>query len=134
MAAIENTVAHSPPRCVMDAPALTSEQREEADRIYEILRRNSEKDLRHMAQLLASKPDGQLFGATEFELRDRTLEIAAMALETALSERKKGVPRFQPRLPPVRRKRQVPTLASENVLERRRFGNSVSDTMSSGLA
>ena len=74
----------------MDAPALTPEQQEEADRIYEILRRNTEKDLRRMAHLLASKPDGQLFGATEFELRDRSLEIAAMALETALGERKKG--------------------------------------------
>jgi hypothetical protein len=74
----------------MDASALTPEQQEQADRIYEILRRNTEKDLRHMAQLLASKPDSQLFGTTEFELRDRTLEIAAMALETALSERKKG--------------------------------------------
>jgi hypothetical protein len=74
----------------MDTPTLTPEQQEEADRIYEILRRNSEKDLRQLAQLLASKPDGQLLGATEFELRDRALEIAAMALETALTERKKG--------------------------------------------
>lgn len=74
----------------MDAAVLTSEQQEEADRIYEILRRNTEKDLRQIAQLLASKPDGQLLGATEFELRDRSLEIAAMALETALNERKKG--------------------------------------------
>ena len=74
----------------MGTPALTPEQQEEADRIYEILRRNTEKDLRQIAQLLASKPDGQLFGATEFELRDRSLEIAAMALETALTERKKG--------------------------------------------
>ena len=74
----------------MDALALTPEQQEEADRIYEILRRNSEKDLRDIARLLASKADGQLLGATEFELRDRTLEIAAMALQTALSERKKG--------------------------------------------
>jgi hypothetical protein len=73
----------------METPALTPEQQEEADRIYEILRRNSEKDLRGLAQLLAAKADSQLFGATEFELRDRASEIAAMALETALSERKK---------------------------------------------
>lgn len=74
----------------METSALSLEQQEEADRIYEILRRNSEKDLRGLAQLLAGKPDNQLFGATEFELRDRALDIAAMALETALSERKKG--------------------------------------------
>ena len=74
----------------MDARALTPEQQAEADRIYEILRRNTEKDLREIAQMLASKPDGQLLGATEFELRDRSLEIAAMALQTVLNERKKG--------------------------------------------
>ena len=60
----------------MQTPALSPEQQEEADRIYEILRRNSEKDLRDLAELLASKPDGQLLGATEFALRDRGRAIA----------------------------------------------------------
>jgi hypothetical protein len=74
----------------METPVLTPEQQQEADRIYEILRRGTDKDLRDMAQLLASKPDSQLLGATEFQLRDRSLQIAALALQTALKERKKG--------------------------------------------
>ena len=47
-------------------------------------------DLRHLADLLASKPDRQLLGQTEFEVRDLVHKIGAKALETALDERKKG--------------------------------------------
>ena len=74
----------------MDAPALTPEQQAEAERLLVVLRRNIDKDLQAMAELLASKPDSQLLGATEFQLRDRALAMAALALETALNERKKG--------------------------------------------
>ena len=56
-------------------PTLTPEQSAEADRI---------------AEMLASKPDHQLLGKTEFEVRDRVHKIGAKALETALNERKKG--------------------------------------------
>ena len=45
---------------------------------------------RRLAELLASKPDRQLLGQTEFEVRDRVHKIGAKALETALDERKKG--------------------------------------------
>jgi hypothetical protein len=62
----------------------------EAERIYEALHAGCEVELRQIAQLLASKPDHQLFGKTEFELRDIVLNIGAKALETALEERKKG--------------------------------------------
>jgi hypothetical protein len=43
-----------------------------------------------MARLLVSKPDSEIFGQTEFELRDSAHRVAAHALETALQERKKG--------------------------------------------
>ena len=62
-----------------------------------------------LAELLASKPDDQLLGQTEFEVRDRVHGIGAKAIEAALDERKKGVPGVQPELPglprggPVRR-------------------------------
>jgi hypothetical protein len=42
-----------------------------------------------MSRLVASKPDRQLFGQTEFELRDRVHELGAMMLETAAEERQK---------------------------------------------
>ena len=69
---------------------LTAEQAEAADRILQSLRQAVETDLRGLAELLASKPDSQLLGQTEFEVRDRVHKIGAKAIETALAERKKG--------------------------------------------
>lgn len=69
---------------------LTPEQAEVSDRIYHALRQAAEADLRQLADLLASKPDRQLLGRTEFEVRDAVHAIGAKAFETALRERKKG--------------------------------------------
>jgi hypothetical protein len=74
----------------MSHPHLNPEQAELAERIYQTLRRGVDSDLRGLAELLASKPDRQLLGQTEFEVRDRVHAIGAKALETALDERKKG--------------------------------------------
>jgi hypothetical protein len=73
----------------LDPTPLTPEQQAEAERIYQILRARTDDDLRQLAQLLAGKPDHQLLGATEFEVRDRVHRIGAEALTTALEERKK---------------------------------------------
>jgi hypothetical protein len=69
---------------------LTPEQRAEADRIEQRLLELARGDLRELAELLASKPDGQLLGATEFEVRDRVHGIGARAIEAALAGREKG--------------------------------------------
>lgn len=71
-------------------PPLSAEQEAEAKRIFEVLKRTSDEDLMGLARLLASKPDRELLGKTEFELRERVHQIGAKALETALHERKKG--------------------------------------------
>ncbi len=73
----------------MSSSPLTPEQAETADRIYQSLRQAVDSDLRSLAELLASKPDRQLLGQTEFEVRDRVHEIGARAIQTALDERKK---------------------------------------------
>jgi hypothetical protein len=73
----------------MDAD-LTPEQEAEARRIYEALRSTADADLMALARLLAAKPDAELLGATEFQIRDRVLGIGARALEAALDGRKKG--------------------------------------------
>ena len=73
----------------MNQRTLTPEQQAEAERIYQILKARTDADLRDVAELLASKEDHQLFGATEFEVRDRVHRIGARALSTALTERKK---------------------------------------------
>lgn len=71
-------------------PDLTPEQRDEAERIYQTLRQTSDDEHWQMAQLLASKPDSQLLGPTEFQIRDLAHKIGAKAIQAALDERKKG--------------------------------------------
>jgi hypothetical protein len=68
---------------------LNDEQEAEAQRIYERLRGAFDEELKTMARFMASKPNDQLFGQTEFELRDRVHELGARVLETAAEERQK---------------------------------------------
>jgi len=75
------------PRIPLD---LTPEQCDEADRIEQRLLAVVGDEVRGIAELLASKPDGQLLGAAEFQVRDRAHRIGARAIEAALDERKKG--------------------------------------------
>ncbi len=69
---------------------LTPDQAALSDRIYQSLRQAADSDLRTLADLLASKPDHQLLGPTEFEVRDHVHKIGAKAFQAALDERKKG--------------------------------------------
>jgi hypothetical protein len=69
---------------------LTPEQEDQAQRIAAIIGKRAQEEALNMARILASKPDHQLLGSTEFQIRDRSHELAAHALETALNERKKG--------------------------------------------
>lgn len=78
------------PRISLD---LSPEQRNEADRIKQRLLAVVEDELQGIAELLASKPDRQILGEAEFQVRDRVLKIGAQAIETALDERKKGATR-----------------------------------------
>lgn len=81
---------------------LSREQEAEAQHLYHLLKQACDDDLLQMARLLASKPNHQLLGATEFELRDRVLQIGAKAVATALDERKKGATRAPaPPAPPA---------------------------------
>jgi hypothetical protein len=72
----------------MTRPELTPEQHDEAQRIERILMESVRHDIRSIAELMASKPDRQLLGQTEFEVRDLVHKIGAKAIETALDERK----------------------------------------------
>ena len=74
----------------MCAVELNEEQRAEAAWIEDMLLAKMRTEAKLIAELLASKPNRQLLGATEFELRDKCLEIGRSALETVLQERKKG--------------------------------------------
>jgi len=69
---------------------LTPEQQAEAQRLYDALQGAFLDEARRLAELLASKPDAQLLGRTEFEVRDAVHKLGATALQTALQGRKKG--------------------------------------------
>lgn len=69
---------------------LTPAQEAEAQRLFDALKQATEADLLALARLLAAKPEAELLGATEFQVRDRVLRIGARALEAALDGRKKG--------------------------------------------
>jgi hypothetical protein len=68
---------------------LTPEQEAEALRLAERMQAASKGDFLQLARLLIAKPDSQLFGPTEFEVRDRALQIAAQAFQAALDGREK---------------------------------------------
>lgn len=69
---------------------LTPEQEAEATRIEDLLRAQSEVEIRKMARFLASRNNRQLLGESEFVLRDAVHRIGARGIEAALNERKKG--------------------------------------------
>jgi hypothetical protein len=69
---------------------LTPEQEAEAQRLAESIANRTKEELLQITRLLVSKKDHQLFGETEFQVRDLVHKIGARALETAVNERKKG--------------------------------------------
>jgi hypothetical protein len=71
-------------------PGLTPEQAADAERIFQALHRASEEEHWRIAQLLASKRDDQIFGQTEYEVRDLVHRTGAKAIQAALEGRKKG--------------------------------------------
>lgn len=69
---------------------LTPEQEAEAQRLANVIVEKTKEEALQMARLLVSKPDRELLGATEFEIRDRAHQIGAVAIEAAVNQRKKG--------------------------------------------
>jgi hypothetical protein len=71
-------------------PTLTPEQQAQAEHLADQILQASRQEILALAELLVSKPDAQLLGRTEFEVRDRVHQIGAKALELALLQRQKG--------------------------------------------
>jgi hypothetical protein len=69
---------------------LPEEQARRAEQIYQDLRRDGDAKLRELAELLATKPDEQLLGQAEFEVRDLVHELGSGAIQAAVNQRKKG--------------------------------------------
>ena len=72
--------------------ALNPEQEAEAQRIEAVLLEASRKDIHELARLMASKQNHEIFGQTEYGVRDLVHRLGAKALEVTANERsKKGV-------------------------------------------
>ena len=74
----------------MPATDLTPEPQQPAQVLYQEALRAAEGELRQVAELLASQPDGRLLGATEFQLRDLAHKAAARLIQAELEHRQKN--------------------------------------------
>src|SRR5450755_1005526 len=85
----------------MATPSLSPEQVLEATQLEAKIRLAIDKEVVALASLLAGRSDKDLFGQTEFEVRDLVLRIGAKAYEELLRE-KKRLRRLRSRLSDVR--------------------------------
>lgn len=74
----------------MDLSHLSPEKQAEAARLLDLAVAKARVELGQAAALVASKADGELFGQTEFQIRDMVHRVGAALLDAALEERKKG--------------------------------------------
>jgi hypothetical protein len=68
--------------------SLSAEKEAEAQALAQQIRELAEDEFLQMARLLVSKPDREIFGDTEFQLRDMLLKVGAKALEEHLRQKK----------------------------------------------
>jgi len=73
----------------MSATTLNREQQLEAKELEAKIRLAIEKEVSDLAMLLAAKGEQDLFGQTEFEVRDLVLRIGAKAYEERLRQKKR---------------------------------------------
>jgi hypothetical protein len=69
---------------------LTPEQQVEVERYSQLLLQIARREAARFGELIATSPDNQLLGKTEFALRDLLHQVGAAFLAAALNERKKG--------------------------------------------
>jgi hypothetical protein len=74
----------------MPPPPLTPEQEVEAQQYAALFLQLAQRHAARFGELLATRPNGQLLGGTEFDLRALVHGLGAAFLEAALDERKKG--------------------------------------------
>lgn len=74
----------------MDLSHLSPEKQAEAARLLDVALAKARVELEQATALVASKSDGELFGQTEFQIRDMVHRVGAALLDAALEERKKG--------------------------------------------
>ena len=73
----------------MTTPELTPEQEAHAQALAQTMLKALEGDILQMTRLLASKPDHQVLGQTEFQIRDLVHKIGAKTIQAELDARQK---------------------------------------------
>ena len=68
----------------------TPEELAEVQRVHDVLSKAMDREIWQIAELMVGKRDDQLFGETEFTLRDKVLRMGAQALQATVNDRKKG--------------------------------------------
>ena len=69
-------------------PPLTAEQEAEVEGLVQRFGELAQEELREIARLLVGKPTRELFGDTEFQIRDILLRIGAKAYQEHLAQKK----------------------------------------------
>ena len=69
-------------------PSLSAEQEAEAQALAERIRELTEEEFVLIARVLVSKSERDIFGDTEFEVRDILIRAGAKAFEEHLSQKK----------------------------------------------
>ena len=77
----------------MEGPHLvagtTPEKSKEVQRVHEVMLKAMDREIWRMAEFMVTRRDDQLFGETEFALREKVLRMGAQALEATVNDRKK---------------------------------------------
>ena len=69
---------------------LSAEQEAEAKILEAKIQKAIQTEITDLARLMVSKPDRELFGQTEFQVRDLVLRIGAKVFQEHLREKKNG--------------------------------------------
>ena len=75
----------------MERP-LSDAQEQQAQQLAAAIAAGAEEDILRIARTLVAAEDATLFGATEFQVRDIVLRIAAKAYEQHLASKKTATP------------------------------------------
>lgn len=67
---------------------LTPEQKQQARQLKDEIQAMSEEILQEVAELLSATPDKELFGDTEFVVRQKVLKIVATAFTARVAQKK----------------------------------------------
>jgi len=68
---------------------MTVEELAEVQRVHDVMLKAMDQEIWQMARCIVTKRDDQLFGQTEFTLREKALRMGAQALGASVNDRKK---------------------------------------------